>query len=649
MARLARIAAVALTAVLAAASLGAQAPAAPKSSRLVAFSNCGQLLRYVKAQAKPFVTAYGIGHAGGSGPPVSVGTPVPAAAAGAGSSAEQGVDFSGTNVQEAGVDEPDIVKTDGSTIFSVENNELESVAVSNGKPKLLDTLQLSGYGDELLLAGSHLLVLTRTGTWLTPLPAEPATMMAPFPTMTTLTEVDVSDPSSLKVEQTLTIAGGYVDARMIGSTVRLVSSTALPIAVPYVTPAGTDTPAVAAAQAKNKSLIAHSRAASWLPSYRLGKGKTRLLVSCRDVRRPASYSGLGMLTVTTIDLARSLQPLDSTSIMTDGRIVYASPSTLYVATEGWSVRPLPAKPNVAPPDASTQIHAFDISSPDRVRYVGSGTVPGYLLNQWSLSEWNGVLRVVSTDAPAWWTEGAKVQSQSHLTTLRAQSGALVQVGQVSGLGQGDRVYAVRMIGDTGYVVTFRQVDPLYTIDLSDPASPKVLGKLELPGYSSYLHPVGDGLLLGIGQNVDPKSNEPSGTQVSLFDVSDPAHPTRLAEATLGQGWSAAESDHHAFLYWPQTGLVVVPFGQQAVAMHVSKSGIDELGRIVHVKAREAQLPQIDRSVVVGNALFTISSGGVASNGLTSLDSLGWAAFPAPAPTPVPEPSPVPLPGAPGSP
>jgi uncharacterized secreted protein with C-terminal beta-propeller domain len=274
--------------------------------------------------------------------------------------------------------------------------------------------------------------------------------------------------------------------------------------------------------------------------------------------------------------------------------------------------------------------------PTKTTYVGSGTVPGYLLDQWSLSESDGVLRVVSTDAPAWWGTGPA--TQTYLTTLRPQSGALAQVGQAGGLGKGDRVYAVRMLGDRGYVVTFRQVDPLYTLDLSDPAQPKVLGQLELPGYSSYLHPVSSSLLLGIGQNVDPQTNEPSGTQVSLFDVSDPAHPSRLAQASLGQGWSAAESDHHAFLYWPATSLVVVPFGEQAVAMHVSRAGIDELGRIVHTQARQSQLPQIDRSLVVGKSLFTVSSAGVAANSLTSLGDLGWAAFPAP-----PAPSPKPLP------
>ena len=186
-------------------------------------------------------------------------------------------------------------------------------------------------------------------------------------------------------------------------------------------------------------------------------------------------------------------------------------------------------------------------------------------------------------------------------------------------------------------MTFRQVDPLYTVDLSDPAAPKVVGQLDLPGYSAYLHPISDTLLLGIGQNVDAATNEPTGTQVSLFDVSDPAHPRRIAEAKLGQGWSAAESDHHAFLYWPPTSLVVVPFGQEAVAMLVGRTGIREVGRIVHTEARQSQLPQIDRAVVVGTSLFTVSTAGVAADDLASLAPRGFARFPTPPPTPVPQP------------
>jgi uncharacterized secreted protein with C-terminal beta-propeller domain len=622
--------AVILTALLVGGVSG-QATTAPYA-RLDAFRSCPDLLGYMKAQAARFVNPYGLGQPLG----VAVGPPgrnAPAASA----TPQQGVDYSGTNVQEAGVDEPDIVKTNGVTLFVIENGQLEAVKVGGAQPRLLDTLKLdNAWSHELLLSGTHLLVLSRGGYWAEPLPAMPSIMIVPQPSTSTLTEVDVSNPTALKVVQTLTLSGAFVDARMVGSSVRFVASIALPGPLPYVTPADSTATELADAQARNRAVVASSPLSAWLPTYRLGKGVARPLVNCRDLRRPPTFSGLGMLTVTTIDLSKGLTPLDSTGIMTDGRIVYASPKTLYVATEPWSARPLPAAPTKATSNIATQIHAFDISDPRKTAYLGSGAVPGYLLSQWSLSEFQGVLRVVSTDTPSWWGSGRA--SQSHLTSLRLQNGSLTQLGQLGGLGRGDRVYAVRMIGDTGYVVTFRQVDPLYTLDLHAPARPKLVGELELPGYSSYLHPISADLLLGIGQNIDPHSNEPVGTQVSLFDVSHPAHPVRLAHATLGQGWSEAESDHHAFLYWPARSLVVVPFGQQAVAMRVSRpAGITELGRIIHSQAGHSQLPQIDRSLVAGKALLTISNAGVAANGLTSLASLGWTPFPSPPPGPKPLP------------
>ena len=415
----------------------------------------------------------------------------------------------------------------------------------------------------------------------------------------------------------------------------------MPVELPFATPANPTVAGLAAAKAKNATVVKSSRVKAWLPYYRLGRQKSHAIVQCRDVRRPVSFSGLGMLTVLTIDLSKGLDPVDSVAVMTDGRIVYASPTSLYVSTENWASRPDPSTPTQAPSTVTTTIHKFDISDPTKTVYLGSGSVQGYLLNQWSLSDFQGVLRVVSTDAPAWWGS-AGTDTQSFLTTFQQGTGGLVQAGRVGGLGQGEKVYAVRFIGNAGYVVTFKQVDPLYTLDLSDPAHPQVLGELTIPGYSAYLHPIGDNLLLGIGQDVDPTTNEPTGTQVSLFDVSDLKHPTRLYHSSLGQGWSAAESDHHAFLYWPATGLVVVPFGQQAVGMHVSRTaGITELGRIVHTEANQSYLPQINRSVVVGTSLLTVSDFGVKASGLSSLASLGWAGFPTPTPTPTP----VPLPGA----
>ena len=193
------------------------------------------------------------------------------------------------------------------------------------------------------------------------------------------------------------------------------------------------------------------------------------------------------------------------------------------------------------------------------------------------------------------------------------------------------MYAVRFVGNTGYVVTFRQIDPLYTVDLTDPEQPRVLGELKISGYSAYLHPIGDDLLLGIGQEADD-AGHPLGTQISIFDVSDLRNPKLLSRAPLGQGWSEAESDHHAFLFWPKTGLVVVPFVEKAAAFSVSRAkGVVDLGRIDNGAGGLSWTPPIRRSLVVGGSVLTVSDAGVRSSDLDSLAAQGWAAFPAPAP------------------
>ena len=633
----------AVAAALAALAAAASAQAAPTNGLaakgLVAFNSCPALLNYAKSHAAPYVTPYGFGaQTGLATKGLTPGVALPVTGAAAASSAandsvtspQQGIDYSGTNVQEQGVDEPDMVKTNGNTLFTVNGNQLDAVDVTGNTPKLIDTMTLTngGWSQELLLYGTHLLVLSRGGFWIEPQPAMSAQMIAPYQSNSVITEIDVSDPSSMQVMKTLTLDGAYVDARQVGSTIRIVTSSPMPIELPVVTPSSTLT--ANAAKAKNTAVPKHSKVLSWLPTYHLGKQQAHAVVQCRNVYRPVGFSGLGLLTVLTVDLAKGLDPVDSTSVMTDGRIVYASPTTLYVATERWAFRPLPATPTIEPQSNSvqTEISAFDISDPTKTTYLGSGTVPGYLLNQWAMSEFQGVLRVVSTDSPAWWGDGGTSTSQSYVTTLRANNGALTQVGQVGGLGQGERVYAVRFIGNDAYVVTFHQVDPLYTLDLSDPAHPAVLGELTIPGYSAYLHPIGDNLLLGIGQDVGA-NNEPTGTQISLFDVSDLKNPTRLFHYSLGTGWSAAESDHHAFLYWPATNLVVVPFGQQAVGVKVTRAtGITELGRIVQTDAGASYLPQIERALVVRDTVLTVSSAGVKSNSLSTFANLGWAAFPA---------------------
>jgi uncharacterized secreted protein with C-terminal beta-propeller domain len=615
------------------------AAGAAKASGLVPFRSCGDLLGYVKSQATPLVSPWGFGGASFARGGVPTGVAVPAADA----TPSEGVDYSGTNVQEQGVDEPDLVKTNGTTLFAVAGDRLNAVDVTETRPRLLDSLKLDGgWSHELLLAGDRLLVLSRGGYWMTPRPAATAIAMPYLPAKSVLSEIDVSNPKALRLVRTLTLDGAYVDARLVGATARIVVSSQVPTTLPFEQPTESTDAALATARDHNRAVVRSSGLSSWLPTYRVKRAgrpaqAARPLVQCRNVDRPQRFSGLGMLTVLTVDLAKGLDPVDSIGVMTDARIVYASPDNLYLATERWTARPLPQTPTEPQPSVTTAIHRFDISDPTRARYRGSGQVSGYLLNQWSLSEHDGVLRVVSTDAPAWF--GPSDSTESSLTTLRPGGGALNQIGRVGNLGKGERVYAVRFVGPTAYVVTFKQVDPLYTVDLADPARPRVLGELVLPGYSAYLHPIGGDLLLGIGQDVNDQGR-PVGTQLSLFDVSDLRHPRRLTHATLGQGWSESESDHHAFLFWPRTGLVVVPFDQRAVGYRVGRArGIELVGRITH-PTQTAGWTAIRRSVVVGGSVFTVSDAGVASSSLATLAAQGWAAFPKPEPPP----GPVPVPG-----
>jgi uncharacterized secreted protein with C-terminal beta-propeller domain len=214
-----------------------------------------------------------------------------------------------------------------------------------------------------------------------------------------------------------------------------------------------------------------------------------------------------------------------------------------------------------------------------------------------------------------------------VSVLESQDGRMVTVGRVSGLGRGEQIYGVRFIGETGYVVTFRQTDPLYTIDLSEPSLPTLAGELKLPGYSAYLHPIGEGLLLGVGQDAD-LDGRVKGTQVAVFDVSDPSAPRQLDKLTLPGGYSEAELDHHAFLFWAATGTAVLPIQQArsdvwwsgALAFQVGREGVWLQGEIAQPGG------YIQRTLVVGDALFSVSDLGIQANDLETLDQLAWLGF-----------------------
>lgn len=564
--------------------------------------------------------------------------------------------YSTTNVQEAGVDEPDTAKTDGRTLFTISQGKLFAVSVT-GTPKLVGSLDIGsdGYGAQLLLRGSRLIVISSGGAaYAFPVGVRrraAALPAYPFPS-TTVREVDVHDPTAMRVTRTMSIDGAFVDARQNGATARLVISS-VPRGVEYV-PGLRATPA------------------AWVPSRHFhsaltGRTYVRPVAPCTTIRRPPAFSGLGMLTIFTLDLDRGLYTADTQALMADAQVVYGSTTSLYVATQRWVNPQLPLAR--VPGGQATLISRFDVSDPARTTLVASGAVPGYVLNQFALSEYKGYLRVATTSRPIWWQGGPPAASQSQVTVLGQRAGNLQQVGQVSGLGAGQQIYSVRFVDDAGYVVTFRQIDPLYTLDLHNPAAPRVAGQLELEGYSSYLHPLAPGLLLGVGQDVG--GNEPSGAQLELFDVSNPSAPRLVQKTTLGNGSSTdVQYDHHAFLFWSPTGLAVLPvqiYGGPiavqggggvippgaaipsiapippfvgAIGYHIDRNGITEVGRITH-PASNGYAPTISRSIVVGDQLFTVSDAGVLDSTLNGLAPGTFVAFPAVAQPP----GPIPLPAA----
>ncbi|WP_412539581.1 beta-propeller domain-containing protein [Longispora sp. K20-0274] len=592
--------------------------------RLVAYDSCQAAMDGLRAAGKSAVGPYGFG--GGYGPMFAKGGDARAleaapGAAGVPKAPTQGEDYSGTNTNEKDVDEPDLVKTDGKRIVTVAGGSLRVVDAATRK--VTGELKLADYGaDELLLSGDKVLVLSHGG-WAQPLAKRAVPDQQSLGS--TITLVDLSGAPT--VAGTLSVDGSYLDARQVGSTVRVVVRSAPRVVFPYDQRDLTPDQRVEG----NRKLIDKAGPDEWLPRYRLdvGGATSSGRVDCAQVSRPEVYSGASMLTVYSLDLgARTLGAGDPTTIVADGETVYGTGSSLYIANDDrwrtwfWSGRDGIGK---AAPRDRTQIFQFDTSKPGRPVYVASGEVPGWLLNQYSLSEFDGRLRVATTSDQRIWGGAARGTSHSGVYVLRRKGGDLAQVGMVDGLGKGERIYAVRFVGPTGYVVTFRQVDPLYVLDLRKPEEPKVTGELKISGYSAYLHPAGDGRLIGVGQEASEQGRV-QGTQVSLFDVKDPAKPGRLAQYVLSGGYSEAEFDPHAFLYWPKTGLLVIPVyaksgpGGMALALKVDGSSVTELGRVT------LDAGQIRRSLVIGETLWTVSDAGLKASELSTMAPLGWVPF-----------------------
>jgi hypothetical protein len=652
--------------------------------RLTSFHGCGEELAALRRAAEASVGPYGLpGLAwpvnGTVYPAAAGGAPQAAAGMGAAAAAPAAVPaYSGTNDYVAGVDEPDLVKTDGRRIVTVASGVLEVIDAASRT--VTGRLDLSAAGQDmayqpanLLLSGGHALVLTSAG----PVAGGAGSGGSLQPVFgSRLLLVDLAGRPS--VISSYSIEGSLIDARQIGPVVRVVISSQPRLNFPAQPGSTPDAQRVAA----DRAVISRAGLDAWLPQFaETSRGESSTgHIACSAVSRPATYSGANLLTVLTFDLSSdALGSGDGVAVVADGNTVYGTDTSLYVAgDERWLAEAATADagrgtaaggaastPGSAAAGQRTDIYRFDITSPGPPRFAAGGSVPGYLIDQYALSQWQGYLRIATTTGTSWaLADGPPADAQassSAVYVLSARGPVMRLAGHVTGLGLTERIYSVRFIGPVGYVVTYRQTDPLYTVDLSDPAQPRARGSLALTGYSAYLHPASDTRLIGIGRQADAVGHA-GGTQVSLFDVSDLAAPTRLATFTLAAAISKAEFDPHAFLYWPGAHLIVVPLQATgmvagapappggaaqspgappsgALVLRIDDSGITETGFITQPDTATAAgypgYPPIERSLIIGHTLWTLSTAGAMATDLTTLRQQGWVPFASPGSTATP--------------
>lgn len=553
-------------------------------------------------------------------------------------------DYSTTNIQEAGVDEPDLVKTDGEFIYMSTSDTLrivQSWPVEDSQE--VGQVRLSGNTSDLFLHGDRMIAyssdyIERDGGW------------AP---VTTIDVIDVSDRTAPEVVATKQLDGRFVSARRIGGDVYTVTQPTIALphdALEEVWDATYDShvsiswnaSAFAKANARRnlerrirpivEAAVDATPIDAFLPQVTHEDGTTSAMADCSDILHGAEVSSPGMTVVSHIDLDRSSIRIssDATAIMAGSATVYASQRALYVAQSsfGWW-------DGFTDIDTVTQLHQFTLDG-ENTAYTASGKVDGFLHNQFSMSEHEGLLRVATTDQNwRWGSDDENERAGNNIFVLDAEQPAMPLVGELRGLAPGERIYATRFQADRAFMVTFVQIDPLFTIDLSRPTDPQAVGELKIPGYSAYLQAIGDDHVLGVGMDGDWDGGL-NGIAISLFDVSDFAKPTQQDQLTLecDYSWSEALWDHHAIMVHKDT--VAIPaygyrwggdhgYDSQAgllVATIDTETGLNQTGFIDHSDlAREVwgtgsgYAPQMLRSMMIEDNLFSISEAGIVVSAL----------------------------------
>lgn len=564
-----------------------------------------------------------------------------------------GQDYSWTNVQVQGVDEADIVKTDGNYIYQVKNNR---VIISKVYPpeamKVLKSIRFNE-GDvtprELYVDDSFLVVIG-SGTKLkhnNKMMSVPGMEVYPpyYEQYVKAVVYDIRDKNSIEQVRELELDGRYVASRKINSALYLVANK--DIDRYRIMDGQADLPGYRNSAAGNKAID-------------MGLDKICYFPEC---------STPGYMLVAGLDLSQPEKKAHVASYLGSGDKIYVSPNALYTAVSQRKIlQPLIKGGTGLLPEApssrkTTAIYKFSLDSGNAV-YKASGKVPGTVLDQFSMDAYNGYLRVATTTGDMWRTDEGT--SKNNVYVL---DGTLKIAGKLENIAPGERIYSARFAGDRGYMVTFKNVDPFFVIDVSIPGAPKVLGALKIPGYSDYLHPVDDNHILGFGKDTAEEKDTGrkgegtsiayyQGMKLALFDVTNVSKPVEKFRTVIGDRGTDSPllKDHKALLFDKSKGLLAFPItvtevkGEGAGAADYGEfvfqgayvysfsvnNGFSLLGKITHLSGDDliksgyswyGSDKNIARILYIHNVLYTVSNSLIKASDLQTLNQISQLALP----------------------
>jgi len=577
---------------------GLQDPAGIQAElQLSNFGSCEDLEQYIEDQAVfEMKTRLDASKRSGSGidlfgratSSTAESAPMADAAGGAKSSGPSA--YTKTNTQVAGVDEADFVKNDGTRIFQLVGQKL--YAVKSWPANAMSTqssMNIEGYPTQMYLDEKNRVVVFSSiytkydgyledwvstgGRGMGDVACGPGYCGGWYGNTTKVTVIDVTDLTNLKVQSEFYLPGNYANSRRIGSSVRLVLSDHFrwPQAVKFWPDYSinyndwrTWNAELDRLKESNEKLIREQTLDKWLPAQKvkLADGSLKALgYHCGDFAKHNAPTHLGIATVATINLDNPQAAPQRASILGEVGEIYASQTAMYLTNRHWWWWPRFEQRDW------TYLFKFDLVDPNKARFVAAGGVDGHIVDQFSMDEHKDHFRIATTiavrvqdpkDPRNLW---GRTETTNRITVLRQDGGKLLKTGQSEELAKGERIYSSRFLGDKGFLVTFRQVDPFYTFDLSNPADPRKVGELKIPGFSTYLHPIDANTLLAIGVYTAETGGGPRTLQLSMFDVTDFANPQRKWNQLVGSsyGWSEATYEHKAFNYFPERKMLAIPF------------------------------------------------------------------------------------------